>query len=226
MMISLNLVCKVFAFILCLVSCSSSDSGFRDVKVKNGYDDVAISVYWQDQSRPDEPGVFMYDLEALQTTTMNTVTGHSFYAEFKDKKKATAAGYTAARCTPLLISIEPSPKDFYAFGSSPGSVSPPALSKTPQVASHPLIKIIGQPTTAMSAIFRCLAPKVDYYFDDGRDGSYQGTLELGKETTSATYEGHVFFFVEHGNKKNELARFVMKKDQVIQRNQMQMIFIL
>ena len=35
---------------------------------------------------------------------------------------------------------------------------------------------------------------MDMWYDDGMGGSFQGTLTLGKESTTNTYEGHVFFF--------------------------------
>lgn len=67
----------------------------------------------------------------------------------------------------------------------------------------------------MNAKFRNLIPDtVDIYYEDGRGGTPQGTLTLGKEYTINTYENHVFFFTAHKNKKKELARFVMDKDIV------------
>ena len=37
---------------------------------------------------------------------------------------------------------------------------------------------------------------------------------MGKETTTNTYEGHVFYFTEPGDKNKELARFTMDKNVV------------
>ena len=51
-------------------------------------------------------------------------------------------------------------------------------------------------------------------YDDGSEGVYQGTLTMGKETTTNTYEGHVFYFTEPGDKSKELARFTMDKNVV------------
>ena len=188
----------------------SVDNKFRDVTVTNEYDDLEISVYWKDQSKPNNDGVFMFDLAAQGSTVMNTMAGHMFYADFKDVEAAKLAGFSTPRCKPSAILIGPDNKNEYSFGTSS-----PVLQTAPSVLSHPLISVIGRGTTSMSAIFRCLAPKVDYYFDDGGEGTYQGTLDLGKETTSATYEGHTFFFTEHKNKKNVLARHVMDKHKVL-----------
>ncbi len=75
--------------------------------------------------------------------------------------------------------------------------------------------MINAPTTATSAKFRNLIPAtIDIYYEDGGDGVFQGTLDLGKEYTINTYEGHVFYFTEKGRKELEVARFVIDKDVV------------
>ena len=52
------------------------------------------------------------------------------------------------------------------------------------------------------------------YWEDGRDGVAQGTLQSGRETTTNTYEGHVFYFTQASNKSNEIARVLISKNQV------------
>lgn len=82
-------------------------------------------------------------------------------------------------------------------------------------SKHPLVKYLNTPTTACSAKFRNTIPTtVDIYYDDGREGTFQGQLDLGKEYTINTYEGHVFYFTEKGNKKKVLARFVIDSSLV------------
>ena len=67
---------------------------------------------------------------------------------------------------------------------------------------------------AMAAKFRNLSnKKIEFFYDDGRDGVPQGQLKSGHETTTATYVGHQFYFKEVGKKSVEIARFVMKADQ-------------
>jgi prolyl 4-hydroxylase len=56
---------------------------------------------------------------------------------------------------------------------------------------------------------------VDYYYDDGADGVYQGRLNLGQESTTNTYEGHVFYFTRVGDKSAVLERAVISKDKVL-----------
>ena len=58
-----------------------------------------------------------------------------------------------------------------------------------------------------------LAIYISYFrFEDGSGGSAQGLLGVGKETTTNTYEGHVFFFTEQGNKAKEVARVHITQD--------------
>ena len=84
------------------------------------------------------------------------------------------------------------------------------------VLNHPQITILHQPTTAMTARFRCLSPSpVDYYYFDGRKGTFQGTLTVGKETSVNTYEGHVFYFTLSGKPDQEISRFSMDKNRVL-----------
>ena len=80
---------------------------------------------------------------------------------------------------------------------------------------HPAVTLLRSSTTAMSAKFRSLVSAVDYYYDDGRDGIYQGRLKLGQESTTNTYEGHVFYFTRAGDKQAVLERFTMNKDRVL-----------
>lgn len=53
------------------------------------------------------------------------------------------------------------------------------------------------------------------WYDDGRGGSSQGSLELGKEYTVNSYEGHVFFFTRQGDKSKVFARHVVSGDKVL-----------
>lgn len=57
------------------------------------------------------------------------------------------------------------------------------------VSLFPVVTIIGTTTTAMAAKFRCFCKAADYYYDDGKEGVFQGQLEMGRETTINTYEG-------------------------------------
>jgi hypothetical protein len=52
------------------------------------------------------------------------------------------------------------------------------------------------------------------WFENGKGGLPTGHLGMGQETTTSTYEGHVFFFTVSGNKSEEVGRFKMEKNQV------------
>jgi hypothetical protein len=49
---------------------------------------------------------------------------------------------------------------------------------------------------------------------------------MGKESTINTYEGHVFYFTEKGNKNKEFARYTMEKEHVSEKNYYIITFIL
>jgi len=81
---------------------------------------------------------------------------------------------------------------------------------------HPSVKIIGSSTTAMSARFRSMSNRIlDLWFDDGAGGTPQGTLRPEQDSTTNAYEGHVFFYTEHGTKSPEIGRFRVHKNQVL-----------
>jgi hypothetical protein len=79
----------------------------------------------------------------------------------------------------------------------------------------PFIQFLNRVSTSASAKFRSLVPQpIDVWYDDGREGTYQGNLELGKEYTVNSYEGHVFYFTAKGNKNKVFARHTVSQDQV------------
>lgn len=80
----------------------------------------------------------------------------------------------------------------------------------------PFYRVLNTVSTSVNAKFRNLVPTtIDVWYEDGRGGSSQGTLSLGMEYTVNTYEGHVFFFTEHGDKSRVLARHLVSKDKVL-----------
>jgi hypothetical protein len=114
-------------------------------------------------------------------------------------------------------------QDDYIFG--PEDIDPTiaalpvaqTVGLAPTSASRPMhhsVKILNQRTTAVSAKFRSMVPEtVKIWYENGRGGSFQGTLTLGKEYTLNTYEDHVFFFTNEAKTK-EFARFRMNKNRV------------
>lgn len=100
--------------------------------------------------------------------------------------------------------------------SASGSVSPASDAENFTSRPHPnVVSIRGSRTTAQSAKFRSLSSRtLDIWFDNGADGSFQGSLKSGQETTTTTYAGHVFYFTLSKNKSHEVARFTMTPNQV------------
>ncbi len=85
---------------------------------------------------------------------------------------------------------------------------------------HPLVLTMEgeriDSSVMMNAKFRSLSPrKVDMWYDDGKDGTPQGTLSTGQESTTNTFIGHQFYVTAHGDKSKEIARFTMEKNRVL-----------
>ena len=193
------------------------DDDFEDNKVENdqlsvrvfNHHPIDIDLYWEAMEK-DQDDVFMFEMPTgdPEGIGMNTFSGHTFYATYRGEKEKLSAIYiTAGRSS-------------YTFSPSKTSSSKrmPAVVETSDGTVQPSfdspVKIIGEVSTAMSAKFRCLTPyEVDYYYDDGAEGTFQGTLSLGKETTTNTYEGHVFYFTKKGRPGAEVARFDMNKNR-------------
>jgi hypothetical protein len=219
----------------------------KSVTMFNKLSDEDVIVYWEDPN--DEQDVELFRIDPNQMVEVSTTVGHSFHA---------ITARTGRRTSPFKVTIVPDVSS-YAFGPSRGNEpaaaplprepvrSTKSTDSTRSAASagstrhadidrnffkHPSIKPIGRTTTSMAAKFRCLVPKMDYWYvlakgvcvfinawnfryDDGKDGVYQGSLTFGKESTTNTYEGHVFYFTEPGDKSKELARFTMDADRVI-----------
>ena len=193
------------------------DDDFDDNKVENdqlsvrvfNHHPVDIDLYWEGLGS-DADDVFMFEMPTgdPEGIGMNTFSGHTFYATYRGEQEKIGAIYVTAGRSSYTFS--PAKK-----GSSPRV---PAVVETSDGTVQPSfdspVKIIGEVSTAMSAKFRCLTPyEVDYYYDDGAEGTFQGTLSLGKETTTNTYEGHVFYFTKKGRPGAEVARFDMNKNR-------------
>jgi hypothetical protein len=63
---------------------------------------------------------------------------------------------------------------------------------------HPqIINVQGEKSEACAAKFISLSSRsLDIWWDDGAQGIAQGRLNPGRETTSNSYSGHVFYFTE------------------------------
>ena len=166
----------------------------------NLFNNDTLLLYWAAEKYEDD--VFISFIEPNGQSHVTTYSGHSFYAVLESKNDV--------RAYPGSVTVGATFSDGEDFSYSFGP-DPPAWSKG---TLHPKVKYINQVSLSIGARFKSLAPSIDIWYEDGKDGSYQGSLKMGQETTTNTYVGHVFYFTEAGNKKNELARHVMRKEQV------------
>lgn len=163
----------------------------RHVEVTNRCNE-SISLFWG--SNADEEA-HMFDLEPLETSTLNTFNGHSFFATYFAKEKNIIVAFSIQDGIDSVIVIPKEERSGSAEIDSP-------------------VRLMGLKSKSLTAKFRCLYPALDYYYDDGMEGLFSGSMVLGTEVSTNTYEGHVFYFTEKGNKSNVIARLTMTNKQV------------
>ena len=170
----------------------------RHVEVTNGCNE-SISLFWG--SSADEEA-HMFDMEPDEISVLVTLNGHSFFAtEFAEKKNV----ITAFSIQNGVDSVIVNPRK-EGYGSA-------EYNKRYHDLGSP-VKIMGMKSKSLTAKFRCLCPALDYYYDDGKEGVFSGSIVLGTEVSTNTYEGHVFYFTEKGKKSNVIARLTMTNKQV------------
>lgn len=188
---------------------SSDSSPERSVIVQNHFQDKLIELYWEDPNTDEEYSILT--IEPNSTATLNTFSGHIFIAkQISDFDIILDEIIILENIDLYSVGLQETKK---VITATDGIIREDKQCEA-QVIADPQVKIIGKRTTAMAAKFRCLCSSVDYYYDDGDQGLFQGSLLLGKETTINTYEGHIFFFTEKDNKDSEIGRFIMSKHQV------------
>lgn len=177
------------------------DTSPRTVTVHNEYD-VEVFIFFDNNGEH----AFLTSIPAGQGAEFSTYLGHRFVV--KDRRTSS---------TTTLESF------IIVRGVDSVTLKPATTSDTKTVFSehftsrpHPnVVPIRGSRTTAQSVKFRSLSSRpLDIWFDNGADGSFQGSLKSGQETTTTTYAGHVFYFTVSKNKSHEIARFTMTPDQV------------
>jgi hypothetical protein len=183
------------------------------VTFANHYQNESLQLFWVNQKGEE---FLIGDIPVDESIRVDTTLYHTFAA------KGTESSFIA---NPPLITIKPD-KRTYSFEpfSSFSSSSSSSFTKSSSLsaasdnnpAPKPLIKLMNRLSTSCSAKFRNHVPNaIDIWYDDGRDGTYQGTLDLGKEYTVNSYVGHVFYFSEKGNKGKVYIRHTVAADKVI-----------
>lgn len=100
------------------------------------------------------------------------------------------------------------------------SISPTAsvqLNKYKVDRPHPaVVKFKGEKSQSCAAKFRSLSQRnLAIYWDDGKDGIFQGLLKPGQTTQSNSYIGHKFFFTEERDKTNVIGRVTIDRDVIL-----------
>ena len=171
-----------------------SDDNEVLVEVRNACG-TTISIFW---GSPTDESSFMFDMLQSDRTTLSTFRGHQFFAKFSKDNSEYLEDF----------SVDSSTKKFTFCSDGHDGQDVPHNLDSP-------VTIMGTRSSSLTAKFRCLCSGgVDYYYDDGKDGSFQGSLVMGSEVSTNSYEGHTFFFTEKGNKGNEIVRFLLTKDTV------------
>lgn len=223
----------LFLLVLCVVPSMADDS--MRVDLTNTLDEE-VSIIWYN----DEEVAHIMDVGPGETKFMNTFYGHTFYcmrADDEDEKRFfdfevvdEQDHFYIADDSMFSMVFDRMQKTSTAKLSLDGETildesdghldpaSPPAgKKKEPMKILHPRVKPLNIRSTSVGAKFKSLYHKpLNIWFDDGQGGTEQGLLGPGKETTTNTYEGHVFFFTENdkrgGKKGREVARFKITQE--------------
>ena len=102
----------------------------------------------------------------------------------------------------------------------PTKISPTSsvqLNKESTDRPHPqVVKFVGQRSESVAAKFRSLSKRnMAIYWDDGKDGVYQGLLKSGHTTQSNSYHGHRFFFTDEKNKNDVIGTVTIDRDKIL-----------
>ena len=201
--------------------------------------DESVSIIWYAGMKY----AFIMDIPAGETKFMNTFYGHSFYCVKTDDEDENRFFdfeiedhqdhiYIADDSMFSIDHDGPSHSrrtvDLSADGemldSTDGedteewedTAANRARSADPPAILHPRVRSLNKRSTSVGAKFKSLYHKpLNIWYEDGRGGIEQGLLGPGKETTTNTYEGHVFYFTENalfgGKKGKEVARFTISQ---------------
>jgi len=198
----LSIIFSYFILLLLFHSSNSLEEGQLHVTFINLFDKT-ISVFYDD----GKYGYFINEIPASQSVDINTFVGHKFYATFVGKLDRVAE-VTAKFGQSIYYVGDVWGHDSENVGLSLTrrviSSDNDSTRRTLNVAFRQQDHSLVLPLTEVSpngftvfAKFRSISPRtLDFWFDDGGEGIYQGFLLSGAETTSSTAPGHVFYATE------------------------------
>lgn len=106
------------------------------------------------------------------------------------------------------------------FAEGGTKISPTAtvqLNKYKMDRPHPaVVKFKGTRSDSVAAKFRSLSARnMAIYWDDGKDGVYQGLLKPGQTTQTNSYNGHRFFFTPQDDKNSVIGLVTIDKNKIL-----------
>jgi len=175
-----------------------------DALVQNTFDHP-VHLYYQ-----DNPPILIDTIEELSDIRMNTFIGHTFFATKGSPDLEILAKFNIVRGK-TIYELQPYNAELHTAAG--GSVN---VAKRTHL--HPSVQYldVGR-STSVNARFRSLSSRtIDLYYDGG-PGEYvhSATLQMGQDTSSASYEGHQFFFTPHGDISTIIGRVTVSKDEVL-----------
>jgi hypothetical protein len=198
---------------------------------------LKVALYWYERSKDENEGFLMFELTPGETANMNTFQDHNFFVTYVANGKGSPRASRSLAIEEFIMSYQ---QTSYYIGGSLFSkpIYVPQSEKTRPLNSetdpakrslnievrsrkHPLVLSLAEDkldsSVMMNAKFRSLSPrKIDIWYDDGTpEGTPQGTLSTGMESTTNTFIGHVFYVTLHEDRSTELARFTMEKGRVL-----------
>jgi hypothetical protein len=165
-----------------------------------------IELYFDD----NEAGIFLTNMNPYESTKFSASNGHVLYATGENSVERLAS--ITIRENVDMYRIQPSrrlplPRNErvkYEIGSRE------------MKRKHPQVVLLNSHSSGMGAKFKSLSNRMlDLWFDDGREGIYEGHLRPGQVTTTNTYIGHKFFVTVHGKKSEVVSKFTIRPDKVI-----------
>eukprot|EP01038_Epipyxis_sp_PR26KG_P009364 gene9364-12615_t len=220
-------------------------NSIKNNKISDNYTESTITLYWFSLNQVDgvEESIEIADIPSLESLSISTYAGHTFYATIKGSNEllypyemhmSEYNDHYHIGGNPLIDQIKyvrfrnnHNKNAITVYSHEPFSIMinkycdieagdvMQIISISEVSFSSSLINILNQTSNTNIVKFRSLAPKVNMWYDDGHDGIFQGSLLLGQETTINVYEGHVFYFTDATNNDNELDRVTMTKDTVL-----------
>jgi len=180
-----------------------SSTKSQSVTFTNSLTDDTLNLYWVSESGEN---IFIADIPPFASIPVTTYASHLFTAK---------PTLTQATISPRIHTINPTQREYRFFNGDSTTRGLHQTGFAPQT-EKPFYRVLNHHSTSASVKFRNIIPaKVDVYYDDGKDGIPQGTLELGMEYTVNSYAGHVFFFTEHKQKHKVLARHTVDPKRVL-----------